>query len=307
MNDNKNDCNITDLNSILILKDSPNQNPKNILNIEILKINDLIKKKYILAKIKEDIINNKTEKNFVEIKESTDQLNNNIKEQTLKISDTIENNKIELKKLHDEDILFDQNKVQSDIINSQHKLIDSYKKDYDQLKLNFHNLEKKQNENIQSNREFLINNNELKNTISRYVAHNKNLQNNINRLKADFDEASLAISQKDDMSSQIKFYQDENVRLSNEIINIQKNYDTIKNNFSEVENEKNIIYKKIKDLNNSLIKNNIIGTPYVKDTTVGDSINSKILNDITESNVQKEKIKFEHHNQLDDEINDIFK
>ena len=109
------------------------------------------------------------------------------------------------------------------------------------------------------------------------------------------------------MISKIKFYQDENARLSSEIINIKKNYETIKNNFIDVENQKNDIFKKIKELNNSLIKNNIIGTPFVKETVVEDSINSKILNDITDANLKNDKEKTKKSCDLDDQINNIFK
>jgi len=308
MNDYTKDTDISDLNSTLILKNASDQSQEQTSKKEILKINDLIKTKYFLVKKEENLINNKVVKNFIDIKRSAlDQLNNNIKQQTLQIKNSIESQKTELNKLYDEEILFDQNKIQLDIINNQKKLIDDYKQNNNQLKLNFTNLGKKLDETVSSNKKFLINNNELKNTISRYIVHNKNLQNNINQLKKDFNEISLDTSKKDEMISQIKFYQEENVRLSSEIINIQKNYEVIKDNFTGVENEKNNIFKKIKELNNSLIKNNIIGTPFVKETVPENSINSKILNDITDTNLKQEKEKTEQNNDLDDQINNIFK
>ena len=307
MKDDNKDTNLNDLNLKLILKDDSLENSKHSLSKEIFKINDLLKKRYIQDKNKGYITVDKEEKNFLDIKKSANQLNDNIKEQTLQITKSIENHKTELKKLYKEDILFDQNKVQSDVINNQQKLIDNYKHNYDQLKLDFINQEKILNENVQSNRKFLINNDELKNTISRYINHNKNLQNEINRLKKDFNEASLAASKKDELLEQIKFYQEENVRLSSEIINLKKDFEVIKDNFFKVENEKNNIYKKIKELNNSLTKNNIVGTPFVKEVVVEDSINAKVLNDITETNLKKEKENNDKNSELDDQISDIFK
>ena len=242
-----------------------------------------------------------------DLKRSADQLNNNIKQQTLQIKNSIESQKTELKKLYDEEILFDQNKIQLDIINNQKKLIDDYKQNNNQLKLNLNNLEKKL---LEKNRSFEINNAELKNTLSRYIVNYKKIQEKLNLVeesKKDFNEISLDTSKKDEMISKIKFYQDENTRLSSEIINIKKNYQTIKNNFTDVEIQKNNIFKKIKELNNSLIKNNIIGTPFVKETVAEDSINSKILNDITDTNLKKEKEKTEQNNDLDDQISNIFK
>ena len=221
------------------------------------------------------------------------------------------------------------------IISSQKTLIEDYKEKNYQLTLNLKNSEKRV---LEIDRSFKSNNAELKNTLSRYIANYKKLQeklNLVNESKKDFNEIfldkskrdemiskikfyqdentrlsnekSLDTSKKDEMISKIKFYQDENTRLSSEIINFKKKYETIKNNFTDVENKKNNIFKKVKELNNSLIKNNIIGTPFVKETVVEDSINSKILNDITDTNLKKEKEKTEQNNNLDDQISNIFK
>ena len=111
------------------------------------------------------------------------------------------------------------------------------------------------------------------------------------------------------MIVQIKFYQDENTRLSNMIINIKKDYELIKNNFNEVEIEKDNIYKKVKELNNSFTKNNVIGTPFVKKSFVEDSINAKILNDISVLNLKKDEIEIDEKKDttdLDKQINNIF-
>ena len=338
MNDYNKDTHISYLNSPLTLRDVSDQSPEQTFKNAILKINDLIKTKYSLVKKEENKINNQVVKNFIDIKRSAGQLNNNIKQQTLQIKNSIESQKTELKKLYDEEIIFDQNKrneLHVSIISSQKTLIEDYKEKNYQLTLNLKNSEKRVLEN---DRSFKSNNAKLKNTLSRYIVNYKNLQeklNLVNESKKDFNEIfldkskrdemisqikfyqdentrlsnekSLDTSKKDEMISKIKFYQDENTRLSSELINIKKNYKTIKNNFTDVENEKNNIFTKIKELNNSLIKNNIIGTPFVKETVVENSINSKILNDITVTNLKKEKKKTEQNNNLDDQISNIFK
>ena len=338
MNDYNKDTHISYLNSPLTLRDVSDQSPEQTFKNAILKINDLIKTKYSLVKKEENKINNQLVKNFIDIKRSAGQLNNNIKQQTLQIKNSIESQKTELKKLYDEEIIFDQNKrneLHVSIISSQKTLIEDYKEKNYQLTLNLKNSEKRV---LEIDRSFKSNNAELKNTLSRYIANYKKLQeklNLVNESKKDFNEIfldkskrdemiskikfyqdentrlsnekSLDTSKKDEMISKIKFYQDENTRLSSEIINFKKKYETIKNNFTDVENEKNNIFKKVKELNNSLIKNNIIGTPFVKETVVEDSINSKILNDITDTNLKKEKEKTEQNNNLDDQISNIFK
>ena len=310
MNDYNKDTHISDLNSPLTLRDVSDQSPEQTFKNAILKINDLIKTKYSLVKKEENQITNQVVKNFIDIKRSAGQLNNNIKQQTLQIKNSIESQKTELKKLYDKEIIFDQNKrneLHVSIISSQKTLIEDYKEKNYQLTLNLKNSEKRI---LEIDRSFKSNNAELKNTLSRYIANYKKLQeklNLVNESKKDFNEIFLDKSKKDEMISKIKFYQDENTRLSSEIINFKKKHETIKNNFADVENEKNNIFKKIKELNNSLIKNNIIGTPFVKETVAEDSINSKILNDITDTNLKKEKEKIRQNNNLDDQISDIFK
>ena len=310
MNDYSKDKDIFYLNSTMMLKDVSDQSPEQTFKNAILKINDLIKTKYSLVKKEENKINNQVVKNFIDIKRFAGQLNNNIKQQTLQIKNSIESQKTELKQLYDEEIIFDQNKrneLHVSIISSQKTLLEDYKEKNYQLTLNLKNSEKRVLEN---DRSFKSNNAKLKNTLSRYIVNYKNLQeklNLVNESKKDFNEIFLNKSKIDEMISQIKFYQDENTRLSSELINIKKNYKTIKNNFTDVENEKNNIFTKIKELNNSLIKNNIIGTPFVKETVVENSINSKILNDITVTNLKKEKKKTEQNNNLDDQISNIFK
>ena len=246
-------------------------------------------------------------KNFLDIKRSADQLNNNVKQQTLKIKNSIVSQETELKKLQNEEIIFNQKRLQANIIDNQKKLINEYRENNEELKFNLSNLEKKL---LDKDRSFKINNEELKNTLSRYIVNYKKLQEKLNidiETKKDSNETSLDKSKKDEMISKIKFYQDENTRLSSEIIKIKKNYETIKENFADVENQKNDIFKKIKELNNSLIKNNIVGTPFIKETIEEDSISSKILNDITNKNLNKEKKKTEKNNNLDEAINNIFK
>ena len=246
-------------------------------------------------------------KNFFDIKRSADQLNNNVKQQTLKIKNSIVSQETELKKLQNEEIIFNQKRLQANIIDNQKKLINEYRENNEELQFNLSNLEKKL---LEKDRSFKINNEELKNTLSRYIVNYKKLQEKLNidiETEKDSNETSLDKSKEDEIISKIKFYQDENTRLSSEIIKIKKNYETIKENFADVENQKNDIFKKIKELNNSLIKNNIVGTPFIKETIEEDSISSKILNDITNKNLNKEKKKTEKNNNLDEAINNIFK
>ena len=129
---------------------------------------------------------------------------------------------------------------------------------------------------------------------------------NINRLNLELTETQKMNEELSTSNNKIKFYQDDNIRLSSQVNDFQKKYETIKNNFNEVEKEKNVIFNKIKELNNSLLKNNIIGTPFLEKKIEEDTINSKILNDISENNLNDNK-NLDKDIDLDVTVNDIFK
>jgi len=193
---------------------------KFIIKDEILKINDLIKDKFHLPKLDQNI-----KDKFLDIKKSTFELKNNFQDQSLKISSSIKKEENETYNLSE------KNNIQSDILENQKILIETYKNNNNQLQSYILKLEKKLTEQKSSNRNFLANNTELKGTVGRLIKHNKNLQNDINRLKHIESDSLIHKSHIEEMSNQIKFYQEDNVRLSNEIINIQKKYEMIKFSF----------------------------------------------------------------------------
>ena len=293
MNDKNDDLNKTNHHSPLA---SNNNDANLIIKDEILKINNLIKDKFHLPKPDQNI-----KDKFLDIKKSTFELKNNFQDQSLKISSLIKKEENEIYNLSE------KNNIQFEIFENQKILIETYKNNKNQLQSYILKLEKKMAEQKSSNRNFLVNNTELKNTVSRFIKHNKNLQNVINRLKHAQSDSLKYKLRTEEMSNQIKFYQEDNVRLSNEIINIKKKYETIKSNLASSEKVKEDIFKQIKDLNNSLTKTNIVGTPFVKKIVEEESINSKVLNDIKNKNFKDEEIKSEINIDLDEEINNIFK
>ena len=293
MNDKNDDLNKTNHHSPLA---SNNDDRKLIIKDEILKINDLIKDKFHLPKLDQNI-----KDKFLDIKKATFELKNDFQDQSLKISSSIKKQENEIYNLSK------KNNIQLEIFENQKELIETYKNNKNQLQSYTLELEKKLTEQKSSNRSFLVNNTELKSTLSRFIKHNKNLQKDISRLKHIESDSLMYKSRIEEMSNQIKFYQEDNVRLSNEIINIQKKYEMIKGNLASSEKVKEDIFKQIKDLNNSLTKTNIVGTPFVKKIVEEESINSKVLNDIKDKNFKDEEIKSEINTDLDEEINNIFK
>jgi hypothetical protein len=129
-------------------------------------------------------------------------------------------------------------------------------------------------ETLRKNRSFEINNSELKKTISRYIINHKKMQEEINLLT---NSKNLKF---EDADRKVKFYQNENIRLSSELLIARKNNETIKFNLENIELEKQKISNKIKELNNTITeKSNIILSPDLKKTPEEVEKNINHLND----------------------------
>ena len=302
---NEKDLSSDNLNSLLILRNEISID--NNIHFKRLQIINIIKKKYLIN-LQSSLLKSKItrDKNFLYITNAKKEIYKDVKKKISLIKETIFNQETELEKLYTEKKLLNDKKIQSEIIKNQQELIDNYKQTIKGFKNDLTNKDKQLVELKTSNRNFLVNNTELKNIITRFIKHNKNLQNDINKLKQNQSDSLMYKSSTEEISNQIKLYQEDNIRLSNEIINIQKKYETTKNNLTSSEQAKEDIFILIKDLNNSLTKTNIIGTPYVKKIVTEQSINSKILNDITIENLKDVKFKTEVTKNLNDKIKNIF-
>ena len=157
-----------------------------------------------------------------------------------------------------------------------------------ELKMHLKEIELNKIKILEENRYFEIHNNEIKDTISRYILDNKKLQEKLNLL-----ENSKNLRLEDD-AKKIKFYQDENIRLSGDLLYAQKNNKTVKENLNNIQKEKEIISSKIDELNKSIgLKSNIISSSFVNKTQ--DS-NKKDIN----------KLNYKEQKSLDEVINKIF-
>ena len=227
-------------------------------NLEINKIqlnseiNELRNNNEVLQKNLNQITENKEKlnKEIVELKTDNDVLHNNLNQ-------VAENNK-ELD-IENKDLKADLNKTKNDL-----------------------------NENIEKNRANEIHNYELKNTVSRYIANTKKIQEKLNLTEKSNNLNLEAQTEK------IKFYQEDNVRLSSELLAAQKKNITKKENLNFIETEKEEISNKIKELNKSIDeKTNIIPSNFIKQSLVKTEEKNEKLND----NEQK---------SLDEVINRIF-
>ena len=156
------------------------------------------------------------------------------------------------------------------------------------MKANLNKTKNDLNENIEKNRATEIHNYELKNTVSRYIVNTKKIQE-----KLDLAEKSNYLK-LEAQTEKVKFYQEDNVRLSSELLTSQKKNITIKENLNFIETEKEEISNKIKELNKSIDeKTNIIPSNFIKQNLVKTEEKNETLND----NEQK---------SLDEVINRIF-
>ena len=129
---------------------------------------------------------------------------------------------------------------------------------------------------------------------------------NNNILSLNLEELKNKIKELNEENKKVKFYQDDNIRLSSLMFDIQKKYDIVKDNFNKTEKQKNDIFIRIQDLNKSLLKNTIISSPFRKEKIEETSINSKVLNDITDNNLKNTRTS-NKDKDLDVLINSIFK
>ena len=207
----------------------------------------------------------------------------NNKNEYVLTSELINENKKELEQLYYEKATINQNKIQNDIINNKKKLIENYKNHSKNLKNNLYEIEKKLND-----KETLI----------------RDLQNKNEQLEAKIVE--LNSSKIDDLNNKIIFFQEENIRLSSEISFMKNKYETIKENFTMELFEKNNIYKQIQELNDSLIKDNILETPYQKQIINEDPLNVPKPNEIVENDLDADNKETKLKKDLNDEIDNIF-
>ena len=208
--------------------------------------------------------NNQLDKKIVELKTDNNVLHNNLNEVT-------ENNKQLDKKIVE--LKNDNNVLHNNLnqVTENNNQLDIENKD---LKGDFDKTKNDLNENIEKNRSNEIHNLELKNTVSRYIVNTKKIQE-----KLDLAEKSNYLK-LEAQTEKVKFYQEENVRLSSELLAVQKKNTTIKENLNSIETEKEEISNKIKELNKSIDeKTNIIPSNFIKQSLVKTEEKTETLND----------------------------
>ena len=116
------------------------------------------------------------------------------------------------------------------------------------------------------------NNDELK-TKSKFIYEQQNIikdyQNQISKLKVENQlleqNSEKIIHQKDEMkdiAGKIKYYQDDNLRLSSELVKLSNKLENTKNQLQYFENNKAKLVSQLENLNNIISESNVIGSPF---------------------------------------------
>ena len=137
---------------------------------------------------------------------------------------------------------------------------------------------------------------------------NKTIEINKSKL-IDTEEAQKnSDSNKEDMVAKISYYQEDNLRLSNEVVTLSNKLENTKQQLKQFENNKAKLMQQLENFNNTISENNIIGTPFANNVKKAENITEAkedkkpIVKSNLESPVSIKKIDNEETNLLTKKI-----
>ena len=288
---------------LLVNEISKNASPKANMSF----INNLNKNNInINEKIKNEIINELY--NFFKKK---------IKKNTLKL---IFDKQIKIKKFQKKiEYLNESKKI---LENNNHDLqsnLNQIIEDKKILENNNHDLQSNLNQIIEDKKILENNNHDLQSNLNQIIEDKKVLENNNHDLQSSLDkiieekemliekntraQEELSLEKSNllnnsnnekltELNNKLKFYQDENLRLSRDLSNSQETHHIIKKQLNDFEKQKNQISNQIQELNNSVSKSNLITPTFINELAPEASQDLKNLNnqDMTNLNETIKKI-----------------
>ena len=267
---------------LLVNEISKNASPKANMSF----INNLNKNNInINEKIKNEIIN-----------ELYTLLKKKIKKNTLKL---IFNQQIEIKKFQKKiEYLNESKKI---LENNNHDLqsnLNQIIEDKKILENNNHDLQSNLNQIIEDKKVLENNNHDLQSSLDKIIEEKEMLIEKNTRAQEELSlEKSNLLNNSNnekltELNNKLKFYQDENLRLSRDLSNSQETHHIIKKQLNDFEKQKNQISNQIQELNNSVSKSNLITPTFVNELPPEASQDLKNLNnqDMTNLNETIKKI-----------------
>jgi len=267
---------------LLVNEISKNASPKANMSF----INNLNKNNInINEKIKNEIIN-----------ELYNLFKKKIKKNTLKI---IFDQQIEIKKFQKKiEYLNESKKI---LENNNHDLqsnLNQIIEDKKILENNNHDLQSNLNQIIEDKKVLENNNHDLQSSLDKIIKEKEMLIEKNTRAQEELSlEKSNLLNNSNnekltELNNKLKFYQDENLRLSRDLSNSQETHHIIKKQLNDFEKQKNQISNQIQELNNSVSKSNLITPTFVNELPPEASQDLKNLNnqDMTNLNETIKKI-----------------
>ena len=267
---------------LLVNEISKNASPKANMSF----INNLNKNNInINEKIKNEIINELY--NFFKKK---------IRKNTLKI---IFDQQIEIKKFQKKiEYLNESKKI---LENNNHDLQSSLNQIIEDKKIlenNNHDLQSNLNQIIEDKKVLENNNHDLQSSLDKIIEEKEMLIEKNTRAQEELSlEKSNLLNNSNnekltELNNKLKFYQDENLRLSRDLSNSQETHHIIKKQLNDFEKQKNQISNQIQELNNSVSKSNLITPTFINELAPEASQDLKNLNnqDMTNLNETIKKI-----------------
>ena len=166
------------------------------------------------------------------------------------------------------------------------------------LENNNHDLQSNLNQIIEDKKVLENNNHDLQSSLDKIIEEKEMLIEKNTRAQEELSlEKSNLLNNSNnekltELNNKLKFYQDENLRLSRDLSNSQETHHIIKKQLNDYEKQKNQISNQIQELNNSVSKSNLIAHTFVKELPPEASQDLKNLNnqDMTNLNETIKKI-----------------
>ena len=142
--------------------------------------------------------------------------------------------------------------LQDELIKEQYKLINIAENDKSQINIKLKKNDQTINKILNENNLLKKTNRNFKKTINMYIKYSNQMKNKIDLIENVKSENLSNKKNIDVMKNKIKFFQDENLRLSKEFNSIKERYNKIKMKLINNENEKNNFLNQIRDLKEAL-------------------------------------------------------
>ena len=182
------------------------------------------------------------------------------------------------------------------------------------LENNNHDLQSNLNQIIEDKKILENNNHDLQSNLNQIIEDKKVLENNNHDLQSSLDkiieekemliekntraQEELSLEKSNllnnsnnekltELNNKLKFYQDENLRLSRDLSNSQETHHIIKKQLNDFEKQKNQISNQIQELNNSVSKSNLITPTFINELAPEASQDLKNLNNQDMTNLDE--------------------